>query len=252
MIKHQLFIGAALLVGVAIGYFVKDEPVAAEEPAQVEENVKHPVADKGEAATVSALRREIVRLKKALAEKDDEGEKAISNAVEKARQQPAHFRNQREWLADLKKNEPERYVEMTNRFARWRWERAEQVRDKIDFLSSIDTSRMGAAAKKTHADLQRLIVRREELEAQLQQEELSDEDRSALQRELANSHGEIWRLNGEERKNLLDEVAGGLGFEDDAVRDFTDTILGVFEATDNGWGGRRHRGPRNAGGAGGR
>ena len=32
MIKHQLFIGVALLAGVAIGYFVKDEPAAAGEP----------------------------------------------------------------------------------------------------------------------------------------------------------------------------------------------------------------------------
>ena len=36
MIKHQMFIGMALLTGVAIGYFVKDEPIAAEEPAAEE------------------------------------------------------------------------------------------------------------------------------------------------------------------------------------------------------------------------
>ena len=65
MIKHQMFIAAALLAGVAIGYFVKDEPVAAEEP-KVEEAAKKAVEDKGEEASVKALRRRIVELEKML------------------------------------------------------------------------------------------------------------------------------------------------------------------------------------------
>ena len=83
MIKHQMFIAAALLAGVAIGYFVKDEPIAAEEPT-VEVVPKKAVADKGDEASVKALRRRIVELEKLLAEKDGKSEIAISNAVAEA------------------------------------------------------------------------------------------------------------------------------------------------------------------------
>ena len=83
MIKHQMFIAAALLAGVAIGYFVKDEPIPVEEPT-AEEIAKKPVADKGDEASVKALRRRSVELEKLLAEKDGKSEIAISNAVAEA------------------------------------------------------------------------------------------------------------------------------------------------------------------------
>ena len=255
MIKHQMFIGAALLAGVAIGYFVKDEPIPAEE-SKVEAKAKKPVADKGDEATVKALRHRITELERLLAEKEDKSEIAISNAVaEAAKMRPPESprQNWRERMEEMKKNDLERYTQTTNRFAQWRRSRAEQARDKIDFLSSIDTSRMSAGAKKTHTALQDLIARREELEQQLHQEDLPDEERGRLMRALGDSHRELMRLNGEERKNLFDETAKGLGFTGADAKEFTATIQEVIEATDSGWGGRRHGGgPRGPGGPGGR
>ena len=244
MIKHQMFIAAALLAGVAIGYFVKDEPIPAEEPKS-EEVSKKPVADKGDEASVKALRHRIAELEKLLAEKDGESEIAISNAVAEASKMrpPEPPRgNWRERMEEMKKNDPERYTQMTNRFAQWRRDRAAQAQDRMDFLSSIDTSRMSAGAKKTHNALQDLIARREELEQQLHQEDLSDEERGKLMGELHSTHHELMRLNGEERKNLFDETAKGLGFTGADAKEFTATIQEVIEATDSGWGGRHHRG----------
>ena len=244
MIKHQMFIAAALLAGVAIGYFVKDEPIPAEEP-KAEEKAKKAVADKGEEASVKALRHRIIELERLLAEKEGKSELAISNAVaEAAKIRPPEppRGNWRERMEEMKKNEPDRYTEMTNRMAQWRRDRAATARDRMDFLSSIDTSRMSAGAKKTHNALQDLIARREELEQQLHQEDLSDEERGRLMRELGDSHRELVRLNGEERKNLFDETAKGLGFTGADAKEFTATIQEVIEATDSGWGGRHHRG----------
>ena len=244
MIKHQMFIAAALFAGVAIGYFVKDEPIPAEEP-KAEEKAKKPVADKGDEASVKALRRRIAELERLIAEKDGESEIAISNAVaEAAKTRPSEppRPNWRERMEEMKKNDPERYTQMTNRFAQWRRDRAAQAQDRMEFLSSIDTSRMSAGEKKTHNALQDLIVRREELEQQLHQEDLSDEERGRLMRELADSHRELVRLNGEERKNLFNETAKGLGFTGADAKEFTATIQEVIEATDSGWGGRHHRG----------
>ena len=244
MIKHQMFIAAALLAGVAIGYFVKDEAIPAEAP-KAEEKAKKPVADKGDEASVKALRRRIADLEKLIAEKDGASEVAISNAVaEAAKVRPPEppRGNWRERIEEMKKNAPERYTQMTNRFAQWRRDRAAQAQDRMEFLSSIDTSRMSAGEKKTHNALQDLIVRREELEQQLHQEDLSDEERGRLMRELGDSHRELVRLNGEERKNLFNETAKGLGFTGADAKEFTATIQEVIEATDSGWGGRRHRG----------
>ena len=255
MIKHQMFIGAALLVGVAIGYFAKDETIPAQAP-KAEEKAKRPVADRGDEASVRALRHRVAELEKLLAEKDGESEIAISNAVaEAAKMRPPEppRGNWRERMEEMKKNDPERYTEMTNRFARWRRDRAAQAQDKIDFLSSIDTSRMSAGAKKTHNALQNLIAKREDIEQQLHQEDLSDEERGKLMGELHSTHGELMRLNGEERKNLFDETAKGLGFTGADAKEFTATIQEVIRATDSGWGGRHGGGPRGGrGGPGGR
>ena len=256
MIKHQMFIAAALLAGVAIGYFVKDEPIPADEP-KVEETAKRPVADKGGEATVRALRRRVAELEKLLADKEGESEIALSNAVAeaaKARPPEPPRMNWRERMEEMRKNEPERYTQMTNRFANWRRSRAEQARNKIDFLSSIDTSHMSAGAKKTHAALQDLIAKREEIEEQLQQPDMTDEERGNLMEQLRDMRHRIQRLNGEERMNLISEVANSLGFEGEDAKEVAHTLIDVVQATDEGYvphhGG--HRGPPPGGRQGGR
>ena len=247
MIKHQMFIAAALLAGVAIGYFVKDEPIPADEP-KVEETAKRPIADKGEEASVKALRRRIAELERALAEKDEKSEIAISNAVaEAAKTRPPEppRMNWRERMEEMKKNEPERYTQMTNRMTQWRHDRAAQARGKLGFLSSIDTSHMSAGAKKTHAALQDLIAKREEIEQQLQASDLPDEERGKLMEQLRDMRHRIQRLNGEERMNLISEVANSLGFEGEDAKEIALTLCDVIQATDEGFvphhGG--HRGP---------
>ena len=255
MIKHQMFIAAALLAGVAIGYFVKDEPIPAEEP-KTEAVGKKAVADKGDEASIKALRYRIAELEKLLAEKGEDSEIAISNAVaEAARIRPPEppRMNWRERMEEMKKNDPERYTQMTNRFANWRRSRAEQARNKIDFLSSIDTSHMSAGAKKTHAALQDLITKREEIEEQLQQPDMADDQRRSLMEQLRDMRHQIQRLNGEERMNLISEVANSLGFEGEDAKEVALTLIDVVQATDEGFvphhGG--HRGPP-PGGRGGR
>jgi len=252
MIKTQLFIAAALFVGVAVGYFVKptDVRVSAGEAAYVS---KDKVADKGEASSVNALRRRIAELERLLAEKDGKSEIAISNAVaEAAKAAPQGDRprgNPREWLENIKKTDPARYTQMTNRFAQWRIRRAEQARTKMDFLSSIDTSHMSEGARKTHSELQELIARREEIEEQLHQEGISDAERDKLMKEMWSTHHEMQRLNGEERKNLIEETARNLGFGSEDAQEISATIQDVIQATDGGWGGRPH-GPGGPGGPG--
>ena len=250
MFKTQMFIAGALLAGVAIGYFAGGHGDAAK-PADVQEKyvAKKAVSDSGEAASLKALRRRVAELEKLLAEKSEKSEVAISNAVAEAvkNRPPEPPRGSwRERMEAMKKNEPERYAQMTNRFANWRRSRAEQAQNKIDFLSSIDTSHMSAGAKKTHNALQELIARREGIERQLQSQDLSDDERGKLMGELHSTHHELMRLNGEERRNLFNETARNLGFEGEDAKEITATIQEVIRATDSGWGGHHgggHRGP---------
>ena len=239
MIRSQMFIAVALLVGVAIGYCVKDEPRSAETTEPVEEPVKKPLADKGEEASVKALRHRITELERALAEKGEKSEVAISNAVaEAAKHRPPEppQANWRERMEEMKKRDPERYTQMTNRFAQWRRSRAERAQGKIGFLSSIDTSHMSAGAKKTHADLQKLIAKSEEIAEQLHQEDLSDEERGRLMGEMREAYHEMRHLNVRERRNLFEETARNLGFEGDDVQEISATLQDIIDATDSGFG----------------
>ena len=248
MIRSQLFVAAALIAGVAIGYFVKTEPVAASESAAAAEGPKRAVADRGEEATVRALRRRVAELERALASRTPPHADAVSNAaVAAAERPPSPPKEQkapwRERMEELKRNDPERYVQLTNRFAQKRQVLAERARSRIDFLSSIDTSGMSGEAKRTHAALQELIAKREEIEQQLRDPNLPDEDRKEVMRELWTSQRELGRLNAEERRNLLEATATSLGFEGNDAQEFTATIQAVIEATDGGIGHRHLGGP---------
>lgn len=250
MIKAQMFIGAALFAGVAIGYFAGGRGNVVGPPDKEDRYVaKSAVADKGGAASIQALRARIAELERLLAEKGDGASPEISNGVAASVDQPREPERPRgsmqEWMENLRKNDPERYVQMTNRFAQGRQRRAELAQSRIDFLSSIDTSRMSAAAKQIHADLQDLIVRRVEIEEQLHQEGVTDEQRHRLMDEMRETSREERRLNGQERNNLLREVARNLGVKGEKAQELTATIREVIEATDGGfsWGGHGGHGP---------
>jgi len=234
MLKTQFFIGMALLAGVAIGYFARPSDAVTSD-ADEEYVPKKRIAETRGTADERALRRRIAKLERALSEKDAMSEVAISNAVAEAVKNVAPDGrprgNPREWMENLKKTDPERFTQMTNRFAQWRQRRLDRARNRIDFLSSIDTSHMSASAKKTHDELQELIARREELEEQMHQENLTDNERHQIFEQMRETDRALRKLNGEERKNLIEETARNLGFEGEAVQDISATLQEVIEAT---------------------
>ena len=66
MIRQQLFIGAALIVGVAIGFFVQPEPEKPEASNPKAEETSAPIPDRGVAAVVESLRARIRDLERRL------------------------------------------------------------------------------------------------------------------------------------------------------------------------------------------
>ena len=191
----------ALLAGIAVGYCLAPagNGVPAESDAEARRGQKRPPADAGESASVRALRSRIAELERQLAAaksvRHDAMASAETNAVA-AVQQSGHgpWRGDpRKWMEDLKKNDPERFAQMTNRFARFRLRRLERQQRNLDFLASVDTSRMSASAKKTHGKLQDAIAARAELEEKIHQEGISDDERPSFANSAVQSAGTFSR-----------------------------------------------------------
>jgi len=239
----SFLVAIALLAGVALGFcFGVTSSTTPEQASGERENAaKRPLADAGEAASVRALRARIAELERQLS---DMKSKRPTGEVEKVAAQdgprPPRGGGPREWLENMKTNNPVRYAQMTNRFEQFRRRRAERQQRNLDFLSSVDTSRMSASGKKTHAALQEAIARREEIEEKMHQEDLSDDERRALFEQMRESEHELRSLRRAERDNLFEATANTLGFEGDDAKEIVDTLKEVIESTESSW---RHMGP---------
>ena len=248
MLKSQLFIAAALLSGVAIGYFAKPDPVEADHRERQEAAVKALFSDKGDEASLAALRARIADLERRLAERGEaNASERTESKVESAGDRPAEAARperrgpptaaeMRERMARFEKEDPQRFAQMTNHFAQMRMRRQERAAMKIDFLSSIDTSGMDESARQTHEALQGLIARREELEEQMHDLDLSDEERAAAFEEMRRNDRAMRELNRVERDNLLAQTSAALGLSGEDAVELTETIKDIIEATEGSFG----------------
>jgi hypothetical protein len=244
----------SLLVGAALGYCLgpASSPAPAPEPEQKAEpeQVKQPEY-RGERAD-RALRARIKELEGMLAKQGIEVEKMKEEETARRDRGPRNW-DFRADMERLKKEEPERYAQITNSMAQFRRHRLERAQSKIDFLSSIDTSRMSPAMLKVHSDLQDMIARREEIESKMHSiMDMTEEDRHALFGEMRETDERIRELNRFERDNLLVQTAEALGFQGDDAAEIIDTVKSIYEATDSGWGFGGPGGPGRRGGRGGR
>lgn len=239
MIKHQLFIGAALIAGVAIGYFAAPAPSPVAPAPETEFIADEEIADNGASASLAALRARIAELEAQLAKKGEDSEELVSNAVARIEERRrdrggwGERRSPREFVEEMQKNHPEQFVQMTNRVAQWRQSRLDRQQSKLDYLAAINTSGMNERQRESHEKLQDLIVRHAELEEQLHDLDMSDEDRRRVFEEMREVDRTIGRLNDEERRTLLGETAKALGLGDEDAQALTDTVQDILEVTEN-------------------
>jgi len=243
MVRTQLFIAAALLSGVAIGYFARTDLEDSRHEEAQEAAVKALFSDKGDEASLMALRARISELERLLAERgetpsstekkiegDDAGQRA--KGEEGARRGPPTAAEMRERMARFEKEDPQRFAQMTNHFAQMRRRRSERAAMKIDFLSSIDTSDMDDAAREAHAEYQDLIARRDILEERIHNPDLTDEERAELFGEMRENDHAMRRLSQVERDNLLAQTAAIIGLTGDDAVELAETIKDIIEVTD--------------------
>lgn len=233
MIRQQLFIGAALVCGVAIGYFARSSSDAPREAEPAHPHERRAISDRGESASINALRHRIAELEKQLAAAGaaaEDGSAASTNLVaveNRPRGDP------QQWLENLKQKDPERYTQMTNRFAQWRLRRNERAQRTMEFLASVDTSRWNDKQRQTHEDLQDMIVRKDELDEQMQSPDLTPIERKQLFDEMRETDKELRQLNNRERRALIEATARAAGLKKN-VGQVVNTIQEVIQATDGG------------------
>lgn len=236
---YPIFLALALLTGVAIGYIYNPD-VAATPPPAANGPAAAQIANIGDKATTDALRRRIAELEGELAQMKRNppaaattGAVAVAENADAGRRNRSPFGNFREEMARLKTENPERYASITNHIARMRERRFDRARSRIEFLSSIDTSRMSVTAREKHDELQELIIRREELEEKMHDETLDDTARREIFEEMRESGRKMHELCQIERENLIKQTAESLGFEGEDVGEIALTMKEIIDATDN-------------------
>ena len=249
---------AALIAGAAAGYcvgrYVTPSPAPAEPSDEKPRQSQR--AGVGNDAEKKILRERVAaqdaRIRELEAQgraEEGDGEKPAETAVREGERPPR--RDFRAEMERLRVEEPERYAQITNRMARFRQQNLERAQSKMDFLASIDTSTMPQAAREAHTALMDLIERRAEIDDKFRNfGAMTDEERRAAFDEMREVDGDINRLNKTVRSNLLRQTAKELGLKGEASKDFVDTVKGIIDATESGFGhhGRPGGPPRGPGG----
>lgn len=243
----------ALLAGTAIGFCLRgpvrsdgaDAP-GGDAPEAAKTSL---ISESGDGERVAVLRERVKELEGLLAE-------AKEQKPSEERPQPEGgwrngFRNHLERLERMKVEDPERYAQITNDMARMRSYRIARMRSKLDFLSSIDTSSLGAEAQETHNRLMELMAKSEELAQRLESGSLDDETSQNLMGEKFHADVELHGLYLEERANLFKETVRQLGYENDEANEIVALLSDIIEATDASRFGRHRGGRHGMGGLGG-
>lgn len=225
----------AMAAGVAIGYYLRSGDRREVSDGLAPRPKAKAIADHGGKAAVASLRARVAELERRLSEASGQAVTVAVAAAAGPQPGPGAFRprSMRENLERLRREDPERYVGVTNFMARSRAARIARDRSRREFFADIGTSGMTADERGAHEKLQQMLRRSEEYETVLQQEDLTDEQREETFRQYRENMREIRRLNAVERDTLLRQMTDDLGFAGEAAAEVIETIKDVFEATDS-------------------
>ena len=250
---------AALLVGALLGYYIPQLGAKAPDSEDNEElaDEKRPARARSRSTHEADLNRLRARITKLEQEKRDLmnqfAQPDATPAAEEAVDQPATSRVEgtRRFgpptfaeLEEMRKNDPERYVQETNRIAQFRAGRQGRIQNQFDILASADTAHMTAKQRQVHEDYVNLLARMDELGEQLNPlVDVTEEQRKAAGQEMRESRHKLHELQRIERDTLLTQTANALGFRGRKAQEVVEGIKQVYEATDDGW----NRGPGGGG-----
>ena len=254
----------AIAAGFAIGRISAPTSPAPEKPSE-KKAVRTPgsVPDLGAEASLRALRSRIKSLEEQLAaarKSDTAASEPAAEPVAVGKSETAAQKKEgqpwaegmRQRMEEIKRNDPKRYEEMRKRFEDFRARSMRRTRGRLEWLASVDTSRMTAEQKETHANFQELMARREVLmqTMDIENKAISDSDRKAAFDEMRTLSRQLHQLAEAERHTLLSETAASLGYTGSDAEEIVSTVQSIYEATQAfGFGGpgghRPPHGPRH-------
>jgi hypothetical protein len=257
--KQSLIVALpALMCGALLGFLAAPTTAPAPIEEEAAENAEAPKPERQakpatDDAALNRLRQRVKELERQLAARSTEAAEPIEPSTNRPpevarREGPPDFRNRME---DMRVNDPERYTQMTNRFASWRASHIQRVQDRLNLLASMDTSRMSPKQREDHLRYQELVARQTELGDQLRPggAELSGDERRQMHQQLQQISHELNRLGDVERNTLLQQTALSFGLKGKNASEAVETIKAVYQATESGWGGLGGgRGPGGPGG----
>ena len=249
----------ALVCGALLGYLVRPaapDPEPEDSPTAAKPSRKAAATDD---AALNRLRARIKELERQLADKLAQSAEAAEETPVQPEDRPQNpfLRNgpprmptaaeMRANMEELREKDPAKYVQMTNRFARWQEHRLQRTNDRLEILASVDTSRLSGKERQTHEALQEAIVRREELRQMLnpQNADITEEQRKKTFEELRELDQKMRQLENSERNTLLTKTARSFGLSKENAKEMTETVKAIFQAT--GGDHRHHGGPGGPG-----
>ena len=250
----SLVIGVACGAASATAHQKRAARTASVEPAKAD---RGKVADRGERASLESLRARVRELEARLVALQAQGREATNESAEvvSAERMPLPRQSPRQWMEQMRKNNPEQYVQMTNRMAQWHSQRLQRTVSRLDALAGVDVSGWTKESQDIHAEYQDLLARREDLMAALRPDNEDEASRQQAQEELHRVWERMRELEERERVNLLADAARMFGLAGEDANALVETVQAVYDVTsDHGLGGRggprgeeRH-GPRRGGG----
>lgn len=257
--KQSLVIALpALLCGALLGYLAAPTPAAIEEEPEIKEErsvAKAPRASSDDAA-LERLRSRIRDLERQLAARESASTEelpvnAVTNRVAEQRGGRGDFQSRME---EWRKNNPQQYTEMTNRFARMRQEQLQRVQSRLELLASVDISRLNPKQREVHAKYQELLAQQTELRDAMRpgaDNNMTEEQRDQAWQQMRSLDRQVRQLADAERNTLLAHTALQYGIKGAQAKEAVETIKAVYQATESDWGGPRG-GPGGRGPGGGR
>jgi len=222
----NLIVAVVFVAGVAVGFAACKAfaPKAAEPEAKSEKPVASEDADK-----LANAQKRIAELEKqlAVAKAAKKSEKPKEKVSEKEARKVV-VNSGDDVLESLKKNLSEdEFKAATNAMSAIRAKLADKARNKIDFLKSVDVSRMSAADRKNHDKFIELAEKREAAMAKMKG---GIPDPASIQ-EVVMLGMQMAPVAKKERSALVREAARELGYAGDDVEVVHDAMQNIYDAT---------------------
>ncbi len=134
-------------------------------------------------------------------------------------------------MAELERQLPkEAFHEATNVLSRLRSKLAERAKGRLDYIASVDASRMSKAERDNHAKFLKLLEKREALRSKM----TGFIPNPSVLQEMVELDLSMQPVAKQERSALVREVARELGYSGEDVDVFHDTMASIYDSTSGG------------------